>query len=73
MTDTNNEKLMQAKAFCYDYGMKLEQIERAWQNALDQGHKLAHQLKRSGCTWLDLNPTVWRQLVDRYSGSEETA
>ena len=64
--NTSEEKMLAAKAFCYDNNVKLEQIEQAWQNALDQGHSLALQLKRSGCTWLDLNMTVWSQLIERY-------
>jgi len=70
----------EAKAFCYDNGLKTEDMDEMWK-ALYNEIRLVKQLTNSGCDWRDLNSSCMADLVKRYKafknkeseGDNETA
>ena len=65
MGRTKEQKLMIAKAFCYDNKLTLEQMDRIWEFMLDKNWKVA-KLTDEGLDWTDLNPVAMTSLLDLY-------
>lgn len=62
---------MRVKAWCFDNGVSLKQLENAWNNAIDQGHARIMQFQRSGMSWMDLNTHLLPQLLEQFGGNNE--
>ena len=47
----DNNKLDRAKAWCFDNGVTVSQMEKCWDNALKDGHKMITSLDAHGHQW----------------------
>ena len=56
MGRTKEQKLMIAKAFCYDNKLTLEQMDGIWEFMLDKNWKVA-KLTDEGLDWTDFKPS----------------
>lgn len=65
---SKNEKLIMAKAWCFDNGFSLEDIENAWDKAIKENCFVVKKLNENGYKWwwLGDNRTLLSQLVERY-------
>lgn len=63
---TNREA--KAKAWLFDNNISLEEIEKAWNNAIKRNNFLINNLAKNGKKWwwLGENTRLLQQLIERY-------
>lgn len=62
------DKETMAKAWAFNNGVSQEQIEKAWDNAIEKGNFIIRNLDKNGKKWwwLGDNPTLLQQLIERF-------
>lgn len=65
---STEEKMIMAKAWCFDNGISLEDIENAWDKAIKENCFVVKNLDKNGYKWwwLGDNPKLLSQLMERY-------
>ena len=64
------EKENRAKAWCFDNGRTVEEMERAWEKGVEAGNPILKNLDRHRHTWLDLAPHLLPDLLKRYGENQ---
>lgn len=67
MSKDDEQKLHRAKAWCLDKGVSIEQMQAAWNNAVEANNHIVCNLNSHGYEWWWLPEHLLEQLLDRYS------
>lgn len=66
------EKMIMAKAWCFDNGFSLEDVEKAWDKAIKENCFVVKNLDKNGYKWwwLGDNAILLSQLMERFGEKE---